>query len=266
MKTKAENDWIEVFNRWIRWTHFPRDRRPRIWEEAAFEQLALVQAAYFLLDVEPGYDVETFLTSKLERLLRRISRSTEPLQTEYQGRVRGRIIWPASFKARYRQDYDPSRYVCREVKRQYDTPENQLLKFLVERIHEIVRSVPEVIRQGFCYFPSSETPSLIEIRLRQMENALSTFRLDARLRDVSLPPRITESHILRAETARIEDYGDVAKVYRRYRQLVLSPEYQRTMMLVADRVLLLPGRVRGPDGEFWIKIAAELTLSNRRKI
>lgn len=92
------------------------------------------RATYFLLDTSEQYDAETFITYTLGRLMRQLNHNTRQQPVVYQGRVRGRIMWPATFKAHYGQDYDPSRYVCREVRKQYDTPENQLLKYLIEQL------------------------------------------------------------------------------------------------------------------------------------
>jgi hypothetical protein len=215
-------------------------------------------AAYFLLDVEPQGGVETFITYTLGRLLRQLNRNTEQRRAEYRGQIRGRIEWTATFKARHRQDYDPTRYVCREVRHQYDTPENQLLKYLVERMGECLQAIPEVIRAGACYFPATGNhgpPSTATAaRLGRMEAALNNFRRNVRLQYVTLPQHIDELHLLRAETARMEEYAALARIYRRYRAVVVPPSWAE-IVAIGKRMIPLPGHA-GPDGDPWIRLGA----------
>src|SRR5262245_19398105 len=105
LATMADNE-IKVLRRFVGRLMSPG--RIPVWEQVDTETRFAMRSAYFLLNHEPGYDAESFVTVTLERLLQRISRVNEPMQVEYQGQVRGRIIWPATFKARYREDYDPS--------------------------------------------------------------------------------------------------------------------------------------------------------------
>ncbi len=231
---------------------------PMPWETVVRLDLRFAaRAAYFLLGVG-GPDVETFLTQTLERLLRQLTRVTEQQQVEYRGRVRGRILWSATFKARYLQDYAPSLYVCREVQREYDTPENQLLKYLVEGLGHCLEAVPATLRTGFSYFPAQQgaPPRSIGERLSRMETAFNSLRHNARLREVTLPNRIEESHLLRAETSRTEEYGEVVRLYRRYRAIVESPRWEGFAQ-AGRHLLLLPAQA-DPAGEPWLRIGAAL--------
>lgn len=235
-------------------------RAPEIGAQLSPALQRAARATYFLLDVEPNRDTETFVTLTLDRLLRQLNRRTEQQQIELQGRLRGRVIWPATLKARHTQGYDPARYVCREVRREYDTPENQLLRYMVERINECLAAVPEVLRTGRSYIPAAlDTGSQArssDTRLARIERVLNMLRFNARLRDVTLLPRVEEFHILRAETARCEEYASVAQIYRRYASIVLVPSW-RGLAAAGQRVLLLPTRV-DPAGEPWIRLGASL--------
>ena len=97
--------------------------RPTPWEQIVPANLRFAaRAAYFLLDAGEREaesfipDAETFLTESLERLLRKLTRVTERQQVERHGQVRGRVLWSATYKARYVQDYDPGLFVCRDVR------------------------------------------------------------------------------------------------------------------------------------------------------
>jgi hypothetical protein len=234
--------------------------RAASWESVDSAMLPLARATYFLLDAERGGDVESFVTLTLERLLRQLNRASEQHRIALQGSVRGPIVWQQTFKARHTQGYDPTRYVCREVRRQYDTPENQLLKFMVERIGESLRLVPEVLRAGACYMPTSAGLERDAVatheRLGRIEATLHQLRQHTRLRDVTLPQQIGEQHLLRAETSRTEDYALVARLYRQYRAIVISSR-KDSLVAAGRRALILPGRA-GADGEPWIQLGAAI--------
>jgi hypothetical protein len=219
------------------------------------------RASYLLLDVDTRGDVETFVTHTLGRLLRQLNHNTQQHQVEYPGQVRGRVVWSATYKARYAQDYDPTRYVCREVRHLYDTPENQLLKYVVEHIAQCLKAVPAALRGGACYFAlKDERRSLLtSTRLARMETALASLRYHHRLRGVMSPPSISPSHLLHAETARLEEYAEVAHIYKRYQATVVLSAWD-AVTAIAKRVLPLPGHV-GPDSHVWIQFGAAMLRS-----
>lgn len=222
------------------------------------EMQPAAKAAFFLLEGGDQTNAETFLTYTLMRLLRQLNHNTMQRPVMYRGRVRGRILWPATVKARHGEDYDPNRYVCREVHQLYDTPENQLLKFMVERLEACLQAIPPVLRAGGCYFgfaKNSLRPALATAtRLEKMELALTQFRRNIYLRDVEAPTSIREIHLLRAETARMEEYAEVARLYRRYKNLVVSTKWDE-LLKIGKRVLPLPGMV-GAEGDRWIDLGA----------
>lgn len=257
LATMADNE-IKVLRRFVGRLMSPG--RIPVWEQVDTETRFAMRSAYFLLNHDPGYDAESFVTVTLERLLQRISRVNEPMQVEYQGQVRGRIIWPATFKARYREDYDPSRYVCRQVRREYDTPENQLLKFMVERIYESLSAIPEVIRNGFSYFPVSAGAGSLPAadRIGRMESSVRNFHKHSRLRAVTLPANITEFHLLKAKMSPVEDYGEAADLYQSYSRCFLRSDWRHTAR-IARRVLPLPADLT-TEGETWIELGAGLLL------
>ncbi|MCI0387901.1 MAG: hypothetical protein MOB07_03895 [Acidobacteria bacterium] len=216
------------------------------------------RAAYFLLDPGGRVNVETFVTYTLTRLLHQLNCNAEPQQVTYRGRVRGRIVWPATFKARHGSDYDPSRFVCREVRRLYDTPENMLLKYMIERIEQCLRVVPEPLHIGERYFPAAtdrqSSVTATAALLETIETAIRNFRRNIYLREIVAPQTITEFHLLRAETARIEEYADLARLYRRYQAVVASSAWDE-LAQIGKRVLPLPRRT-GLDGDQWIRFGA----------
>lgn len=219
-----------------------------------------VRATYFLLHRDPGEgpDVEGFVTHLLERILLQLTSRSERELIEYQGRVRGQIAWSATLKSRYTGDYDPTRYVCREVRRRYDTPENQLLKFTVERIWQCVRAVPPSIRSGACYYPDGgqQDSATIDDRLAALEAVLPRLRKQHQLRQITLPAAVTPEHIVRAQTSKLEEYGSVAELYERLHACVIAESWNGLARLGRES-LPLPHRL-DRETDPWIRLAASV--------
>jgi hypothetical protein len=132
---------------------------PKIWAGLEPYQWPATAAAYFLLDAVPGgggeddITVERFVSEVLSRLLHELHQCTEQRQVTYEAQVRGRVSWSSTFKARVSDDFNPGRYVCREVHHLHDTLENQLVKYVVVKITQSLRMVPAALRSGRCYTP-----------------------------------------------------------------------------------------------------------------
>lgn len=215
-------------------------------------------AAYFLLDTDKQVNSGQFVTQTLGRLLTQLTRSTLQQTATYEGQVRGRIFWPATYKARHSQDYNPTRFVCREVNRRYDTPENQLLKYMMVAIQNCLRAVPDFIRQGIGYLPLGMEPVYRDIgrQLAEMETSLHGWWRNVRLQEVEMPALITETHLLQASTASLAEYHTLVHLYRRYSTLVLRPDWYQ-LSLVGDRILILPAHT-GIAENRWIEFGAKV--------
>lgn len=257
------------------------------WEkEVEPSQRYLAAATYFVLayfpdrqerplpnvwDKEPRYyqstgliSVEAFVTQVLRRILEQLNRRTERRQIQYRGQVRGRVVWPATYKARTSEGYDPSLFVCQEVQRQYDTLENQLLKYVVTQIDECLKVIPEVIRSGYCYNVVTNNTTLTEQRLACIESSLAILRRNVRLREIHLPKYITEEHLLSARTSRQEEYALVADFYCHYRDTVLSHTLDskkawKHLSIAGQRVVPLP--VPSKKHAFWYNLGAAILLN-----
>ncbi len=227
---------------------------------------------YFLLDLVSGHEpapageqdlstlagVDPFIHYTLARLLYQLSHSTEQHPVEYHAQVRGRILWNATYKARFSEEYNPSIYVCSQVRQRYDNPENQLLKYLLEHIEAGLKTIPAFIHKGTCYLPQGENrlPQSIARRLEALETTIHRLKRSARLREISAPHEISERHLLRAQTSRTEEYNDAAELFFMYKRTVLQPSWQ-SLASTARRILPLPA-VLDQVSQPWIDLAANL--------
>ncbi len=256
-----------MFRRLLGLMMAPGEKRPWV-EILPHEWHTPAAATYFLLDYDAKAEnqfVQSFVCITLRRLLQQLTRRTEQQRVTYRGQVRGRIHWASTYKARYTQDYDPTRFVCQEVRRQYDTPENQLVKYMVHQIRKCLELVPDVLRQGACYYSNGhdlpQNHGATDARLRDIEEELNNSRVRSRLRDITLPQNIDESYLVRAETSRTEEYAEVAHLYRCYRRTVLSLSWNE-IAGIGRRVLPLPQRT-GRDEDRWIRLGVSILQAQR---
>jgi len=88
---------------------------------------------HFLLELE-----QNGFADIVNKILHRISHSTEQKVLYSRGEIRGRIDWNLTIKQRLVEGNNPILYVCRPTHKVYDLPENQLLKFMVVKIKRIL--------------------------------------------------------------------------------------------------------------------------------
>ena len=235
--------------------------RPELGPEAMLskEDRLAARSTYFLLgpgDSDSGTtSVQSFVHETLAPLVRKITCRTELRVREYRGKVRGRVLWPATVKNRVTGEVDPTRFVCRDVRRRFDTPENQLLKFMVEAIHRCIESVPDTLAHGFCCRrgrdgAASET---VGETLDHLLCQLNRCARHARLRQVASPKAITPAHLRAAESSKTEEYAIVAALYRRYEQAMRSSALED----MSRGLLVLPG-THDEEATPWIRLAASI--------
>lgn len=212
-------------------------------------------AAYFLSDTRRNLDVAVFLIQTVPMLLRRLHRTTQHQRVEYTGQIRGRVDWPATYKARYCDDYNPALYVCRQPERRDDTPENQLLKYMLLSIKRLVADVPDVLLEAECWSSKAAgEPGWLAARTKILEHRLRAALTHIRLREVEPPPVITPRHLLRARTSKTELYGLVAQLYDQYKQVVLCYRWERIGPIFRQTLLLPPSG--DAQGDRLLRLAA----------
>jgi hypothetical protein len=220
------------------------------------KQQSIVQAIYFLLDNQSPNNIYQFVSDPLPRIIEQLHHTTTRINVEYQGRVRGRVVWSATYKARCSQDYNPNLYSCRQVQLDFDTPENQLLKHLIERIHYLLQSVPKVIRSGFLSDAEKSAMLPIVTRLQVLESRIQETLRNIYLRQITSIMQVTPIHLHRAENSRLEEYAAIVNLYHRLSQIGKRADWH-PFQTDGQRFLLLPHQAN-PSTEVWIQAAAAL--------
>lgn len=224
-----------------------------VWSQQPAHVIGSVRASYFLLDENTG--VHRFMTARLTPLLAQLRRRVQWDQVEYDGMVRGRILWPATVRARNRRGQDPARFVCRRTCNQFDTPENQLLRYVLRQVSEAIRAIPPPVRYGGWYSASlTDGTRSIAGRLQEIEVNLFAAQHHVQLRSVSVPVYVDERWSAAARRSRSTVYAELVDLYRAYVHLVQSAALA-PLVRVARRGLALPASAEAA-GEPWLRFAA----------
>lgn len=212
-------------------------------------------AAYFLADTRAGRDVHTFVTRTLPLLLRQLQRTTQRERVPFQGQVRGRVDWPATYKARAQNDANPALFVCRPPHRQHDTPENQLLKFLLNAVAQQMEQIDPVMLTAVHWTSGgASAPDWLAKRINDMRYQLRVAQSHVRLRQVETPAKITPRHLLKARASKTELYGQAADLIVRYQQLIEQADWTAVRPILAQTILLpTPG---DPHADTCLALAA----------
>ena len=211
-------------------------------------QLGGITAACYLL-YRPAdsqrISVWGFLSLVLPRLLLQLSRTTEIRRVDLDDGIRGRIDWAATLKARYAADSGTTVYVCQQSRRQFDRPENQLLKFMLKQIEVCLARVPDDLRSWDAWLPARDGGRRLVYplagELAEMAQRVHVLRGTVYLKEVTTPPAIGSQHILAARTSKDELYAQVADLYDLYRQVVEAASWQQWALVVQQAALLPPG-------------------------
>lgn len=222
----------------------------------AVHQRSSVRSIYFLLDNQSPDNLYQFMSYTLPRILEQLHHTTVRINVDYQGRVRGRVVWPATYKARFSQDYNPNLYSCRQVQPFFDTLENQLLKYVIEKIHRCLQSVPDAIRSGFMAGLDKNALLPIATQLQVLETQIHEILRNIYLRQITSIAQVTPLHFQRAENSRLEEYAEIVNLYRGYYHLIEKSDWH-PFHTEGKRFLLLPDQVT-PETEVWIQAAATL--------
>ena len=167
---------------------------------------SLVRLHFILLP-----EVIDFVEALPDRL-RHIKTESTNTQSDVHGEIRGRINWPATIARRYREaPGDRSRFVIDERTREYDIPENIVLKRVLLVIHETLTEHEGMQRRSWFTDRWDQYGERIRTLQRIMEQNVHIRRI----RDPG-PSEPTPRMVADAGASRLPVYRDAAKLYRSY--------------------------------------------------
>ncbi|MDO5851180.1 MAG: hypothetical protein Q4Q23_01680 [Methanobacteriaceae archaeon] len=179
---------------------------------------------HFLLSLQ----VKDFIEI-LPQLIRNLTHSTNKEKIKSIGRIQGQINWNKTYKKRFEQGYnDKSLYICNLRQKQYDLPENQLLKYLLKNILEILNTLHIKEKVDIDYWQDTIKNEYIIIKHINKNIHLQNIT------DIShIPPKILEKTIKNRNNL----YQTVAKCYKLYESLFIKNNKQELITLIEKQIL-----------------------------
>lgn len=168
---------------------------------------------------------------QLPQRLRRIKTTVKQETEIFDGGVRGRINWNDTIKQRYNQDPNgKTLFVCDKREKNYNIPENIILKSLLQIVHKIVYSDLSVAFKNEYEWLKGWVK---EKELKDVLNQL--FFRNVYLKRIDLTNTIvTDRMISSASKSRIPLYREAAFLLSRYRKLMnyeLDPREAKELLI-----------------------------------
>lgn len=191
-----------------------------------YEQLAKL---HFLLS-EPVIE----FVDRLPERLRQLKTETTRERQVHKGAIRGRVEWSDTYRRRTGGDVDQTQYVCTQREETRDTPENLILKYVIEELAETLITTEEYFNQDANWVAETwgGDQMLRNQFLRLREQNVHLQALD-RPTEADITPRMVRT----AETAREALYRQAAFLYSRNRQY-LNGDKQILRDILADATVL----------------------------
>ena len=161
-------------------------------------------------------------TRKLRRRVRRIKTTVSKKTEELEGEIRGRIDWGKTIQTRSRDGFqNKTKFACQQTQKNYEVPENLVLKKLLSVIHNIVsEDLKPALEEDTGY-------GWLEgwVAGDGDEDLVQTLK-DVFLRNVYLSrvdtegETVTDRTINSVKKSRTKLYREAAKLLERYRKLM----------------------------------------------
>lgn len=194
------------------------------------EDIQYLKTVHFLLSPQ----IEELLDS-LPKLMRNLSHSTQKEIVECRGVIRGRIDWNLTYKQRYSQGFnDPSLFMCKPASKMYDLPENQLLKFILEKIIILTDDISVNLSEET--FPPETIEKWRDILFKNYFEIKKSSK-NVYFQYISTPKYIKPKTVQRAIKHRNRLYESVANCYELYDKLFIKDDFETLINLVQEQIL-----------------------------
>ena len=196
------------------------------------DDLDKLKAIHFLLSDEVKNLVEIMPT-----LMRNLSHSTRKETEEFRGQIKGRIDWNKTIKERMSQGFDDkSLFICQPPSKYYDLEENQLLKFLLNKIISL--------KNNFVDFIALTEFDVEKIDSSDWQKKVSNIYQIAKktlkkvyFNDITSIKVVKSKHLRKTYKNRNQLYHRVAKAYILYEDLFVLEDKFVLRDLVENRLI-----------------------------
>ncbi len=192
------------------------------------KDLEYLKKIHFLLKIHDYKFIET-----VQRILKRISHSTQQEIISSTTGIRGRIDWNLTLKKRFVEGNNPALFVFRQTEKVYDLPENQLLKFLVVKIKQICDQLGDIDSKKF---EEEEYRNWTEI-ISDLKFQINQINKHIYLRNITLPKRTTSKMLVKCSRSRNILYKKILESFYLYNNLIINQDISTIKEFVEKRVL-----------------------------
>lgn len=191
---------------------------------------AVTDLAFLASDIDPSYvrdylrmrfllapQVRTFF-DMLPSLRVRFAQSSMLSEAVSYGVVKGPVDWGRTMSMRMAAGgHTYPLFVTKPRTRTFDTPENQLLGYMLRRLEGLIRSVPTRYPESLVSdaMPAKSLPAYLQSALFEVQETMRTVPM-ASIRD-RVPQSIDQRIVDRVDASRDAFYQTTAQLYRLYR-------------------------------------------------
>ena len=192
------------------------------------ENILTLKKLHFLISSE----VKSFIKI-LPFLVRNLSHSTNKEEIETHGNIIGQINWNQTFKNRMKTGLkDKSIFVCNTNKKLYDLPENQLLKYMLNKINKFIKDINITYDELY----KEEVINYNEY-LNNIHIITHKATKNPNLKNVILPKHITTKTITKTIKSHNNLYEDLVNIYKLYEKLFITNDETILSELLNKQVL-----------------------------
>lgn len=175
------------------------------------------------------------LIKLLPHLIRNLSHSTNIEKIESTGIIQGQINWNKTYNKRYQMGYDnKSLFICNSTHKQYNLVENQVLKYILNIIIQIIQSLD--IKGLEENFDKKET-KYWQDEIIGIYKIVKNTRKNIKFQDITIPKHIKPKMLQKTYNNRNILYKDVVKCYQLYDSIFIENNQEELIDLVKHQIL-----------------------------
>jgi len=171
--------------------------------------------------------------------LRNIRHSTSNVSNVRNGQVKGKIDWKNTLQTRYKQGHNTSLFACKEVEKDYNLPENIILKFLLLKIRQY-------IIESNLLEETNETVKDWKAKLAQLKDLIGNVEKNVYFREIGKD--LTQSELEKLITSKLESLAKrsrskfvrqhlLEEAYKEYKLLMIHKDFNKIEEVINKTIL-----------------------------
>ena len=195
-------------------------------------------------DLETIFKIHFVLSDEVVNFIKQLPRRVRRIKTERQkevvqrrGEVRGKIDWSKTTREQA-STQDSSIFVCQNPSKNYDVPENLVLKKLLSIIYSVLENeLKEPIEENYEWLKGLRNEGELITRLKNI------YTKNVHVNRIKSPEeyKVTDRDIFKAQNSRKDLYKEAAQLFCKYRRLLRGDYTEEELENLLNKTLILPG-------------------------